>query len=372
MNTQNNGAQNDTRARIVDKRKNWEARVEMEIFKRPAAEMSVYDKMVYAILCGHANRDGNAMLYVRTIAEEASCSERQVRRAFYNLEARGLLVRRAQNAPGRGQTFNIYEIYGFDSYLSDVSPCQPATPPTAGQSCHPLPASQPTPCQSVIPPETVRQAPHDSQAEPNNVFKQPLYNSSKDNNIPPTPQGAGEGKTEISKPQSQSQSQKHDTEDKEQKCMERMPTATPSQEMPCQAAPTLVMDILAVFNEVLPELPKAEALTSSRTQAIKSRINDDPARQSPDWWRRYFERVRLFPWLMGNNPNNWKATFDWLTSEDGMRKVIEGAFTQAQRQSKEYSPEELREWQKRYTDERGIVDAKALYLDWRAKTAATR
>ena len=156
----------DTGARVVDKRRNWEARVEMEVFKRPSSELSTYDKLVYAILCGHANRDGNAMLYVKTIAEEASCSDRQVRRALANLEARRLLVRRSQNVAGQGQIFNIYEIYGFDAYLGGELPCQPVIPP--------LTDSHPTPCRSVTPPMTVSQAPHDSQAGPNNVVEQPL------------------------------------------------------------------------------------------------------------------------------------------------------------------------------------------------------
>ena len=134
----------DTGARIVDKRKNWEARVEMAVFKRPSSELSTYDKLVYSILCGHANRDGNAKLYVKTIADEASCSERQVRRALANLEARCLLVRRFQNVAGQGQTFNIYEIYGFDAYLSDEAPCQSAIPP--------MTVSHPSPCQPVTPP----------------------------------------------------------------------------------------------------------------------------------------------------------------------------------------------------------------------------
>ena len=119
----------DFGVRIVDKRKNWEARVEMAVFKRPSSELSTYDKLVYAILCGHANRDGNAMLYVKTIAKEASCSERQARRALANLEVRRLLVRHSQNVAGQGQTYNIYEIYGFDSYLSGELPCQPVMPP---------------------------------------------------------------------------------------------------------------------------------------------------------------------------------------------------------------------------------------------------
>jgi len=330
----------DTGARIVDKRKNWEARVEMAIFKRPASELSTYDKLVYAILCGHANRDGNAMLYVRTIAEEASCSERQVQRSLVNLEACGLLIRRSQSIPGRGQICNVYEVYGFDEYT-----------PGDSQSPHPVTDSRT--------PVTTSHPPGDCQSGPNNVFKQLPYNSKKEH-IPPTPQGVGEGNagSETSKPQNQ----KHDTEEKDES---RIPIPHFQEVSPHTA-------ILDVFNEVLPELPRAETLTSSRIQTLKLRINEDPARQILDWWRRYFERVRLFPWLMGNNPNNWKATFDWLIGENGMRKVIEGGFAQAPRSCQEYSPEELREWQRRYTDERGIVDAKALLQDWREKTAGNR
>ena len=97
------------------------------------------------------------------------------------------------------------------------------------------------------------------------------------------------------------------------------------------------------------------------------RISEDPARKDIRWWEEYFAGVRNYPWLMGNNPNGWKANFDWLTGEDGMRKVVEGAFTQAPR--REQSHEEMMEWQRRYTDERGIVDAKALLRDWRASVA---
>ena len=360
MKTQDTGVKTqDTGARIVDKRKNWEARVEMAVFKRPSSELSTYDKLVYAILCGHANRDGNAMLYVKTIAEEASCSERQVRRALANLEFRHLLVRRPQNVAGQGQTFNVYEIYGFDAYISGESHCQPVTPP--------LPVSHPSPCQPVTHPMTVSHTPHDSQAGVNNVFKQLHINSIKDNNSPLTPQGekGGIAEFENSKTQSQnkSQNQKHDTEAKDMK--------NQTSEHHFSGEP-LYAAILAAFNEILPELPQAEILTASRVQTLNLRIGEDLARQNIDWWKRYFERVRLFPWLMGRNPNNWKATFDWLISENGMRKVIEGNFTQASHPSQEYSPEELREWQRKYTDERGIVDAKALLRDWREKTARSR
>jgi hypothetical protein len=345
---------NDAGARVVDKRKNWEARVEMAVFKLPLSELSTYDKLVYAILCGHANRDGNAMLYVRTIAEEASCSERQTRRALSNLEARHLLIRRPQSAAGQGQTFNIYEVYGSDAYIFKENPAGKDGIQAHGMTVrHPLPDSHTSPCQSVIPPLTGGQAPPDSLAEPNNVFEQPLFNSSKDNNIPPTPQGEEREKNcESSKPQSQ----EYDTEGKDR-------NQGASQNPP---EPSPFLGVLDAFNEILPELPHAETLTSARIKNLNRCIGEDPARKELEWWKRYFRGVRDYPWLMGKNPNGWKANFDWLIGESGMRKVVEGNFPKIPGSG--FTEEEKRALQRKYTDERGRVDAVGLLWEWRQLT----
>jgi hypothetical protein len=70
---------------------------------------------------------------------------------------------------------------------------------------------------------------------------------------------------------------------------------------------------------------------------------------------------------MGHNSGNWKPTFDWLIAENGMQKIIEGGFIKASQ--KETQQMELRELQKKYTNERGLVDAKALLREWRERTA---
>jgi hypothetical protein len=276
-----------------------------------------------------------------------------------------LLIRRPQNYNKR-QTFNIYEVYGFEAYVSSESLAKltmKAGPGNASETSDPG-VSDSHPCmsdtlrQSVTSSPSVSHPKGDCVAELNNVFKQPLNNSLKNNNSPLTPQGVREGRGEKSEIQ-KTQNQRHDTEEKGR-----------SKETSAAYPEFLLQDaIWAAFNETLPELPRVEKLTTSRTRTLNFRIAEAPERKEIGWWRKYFERVRLFPWLLGQNPNNWKATFDWLIGEDGMRKVIEGGFTQASRP--EYSREELREWQRRYTDERGIVDAKALLRDWRASTAGT-
>jgi DNA-binding transcriptional MocR family regulator len=109
--------ENEARTVVADKRENWEARVQMAVITLPKNELSIYDKMAYAILCGHANRDGNAMLRVRTLAAEVGCSERQAQRALANLKACGLLTRSPQFSNGR-RIFNICKVYKFNMYAS--------------------------------------------------------------------------------------------------------------------------------------------------------------------------------------------------------------------------------------------------------------
>ena len=106
----------DVGVKIIDKRKNWEARVEMAVFRLSKDQLGTYEKLVYAILCGHSNKSGDAMLYAKTIADEASCSDRQVRRALANLEACRLIIRKAQYGQDGGRVFNIYEVYGIENY----------------------------------------------------------------------------------------------------------------------------------------------------------------------------------------------------------------------------------------------------------------
>jgi hypothetical protein len=345
----------DTGARVVDKRKNWEARIEMAIFKRPSNELSTYDKLVYAILCGHANRDGNAMLYVRTIAEEASCSERQVRRALSALEARHLLRRRHQSAAGQGQTFNIYEVYGFDEYSFKGNPSgRDGTQTPHLPDGHPLPDSHTPPCQSVISPLTEGQAPPDSQAGPINVFEQLLNNSSKEHTIPPTPQrgktqerGERGGNSESTRPEKQ----EHDTAGKDE-------SSKPDTEK------ELFETIREIYNSTLPELTQAERITDFRAKILRRRIRESPERKELSWWEKFFSRVRNFPWPMGKNKNKWQADFDWLIGERGMQKILEGAFLPFRNGAalNEATDEwrELEQLEKKYTNAEGLLDAKAV------------
>ena len=319
-------------------------------------DLSIYEKMIYIVLCSHAKKDGSCYPSVKKIAAEASCSRAKVFEALKTLEERGIIARNSQIFEGRGQTSNLYEILDINPRPQDGRGEGASLPPSTSETgasavqtgASTLETGASTTCTGGV---------HDADTN-NKVLEQYHMNNTKEQKSPlPTREERG---WEIESENSKTENQKPDTEEKNRNAK---PTSNCPELFPYTA-------ILAAYNEILSELPRAEVLTTSRTQTLNLRISEDSGRQNLDWWRRFFERVRLFPWLMGRNPNNWTATFDWLIAEDGMRKVIEGSFTQTQRT--EYSREELLEWQRKYTDEEGIVDAQALLRDWQAKTAGRR
>ncbi|MDR1621693.1 MAG: helix-turn-helix domain-containing protein, partial [Synergistaceae bacterium] len=203
---------------LIDKRRHWEARVEMNILRIP--ELTAYEKLVYIVLCGHADRSGGAFPSIAVLAQFSSCSKRQVFRALIMLEKCGLVGRIPRVVPGKGQICNLYEIHDFEDYVplseavdmpdearpDEQFPSESVTPPCDCQlphlvtdthppvtDSHPTPClsvmppvtdSHPTPCLSVMPPVTDRHTPHDCQSH----VTAP-YNSSKYNN---TSFGGGE------------------------------------------------------------------------------------------------------------------------------------------------------------------------------------
>jgi hypothetical protein len=79
---------------------------------------------------------------------------------------------------------------------------------------------------------------------------------------------------------------------------------------------------------------------------------------------------------MGRNKDKWRADFDWLIGERGMQKILEGAFLPFQSVAAlgEAGTEwqELEKLEKKYTDERGLVDAKAILREIDAATHRRR
>lgn len=100
-------------------------------------------------------------------------------------------------------------------------------------------------------------------------------------------------------------------------------------------------DIVALYHEVLPELPKVRVMDEARKKVIKalwtfvmtSTKSDGERRATTavagmSWLRGYFNRTRDNDFLMGKTPRapgheGWRCTLDFLCSPKGLKQVIE-------------------------------------------------
>jgi hypothetical protein len=126
---------------------------------------------------------------------------------------------------------------------------------------------------------------------------------------------------------------------------------------------------LNAYNTALPELPQTEKVTASRAKIIKQRIEEDVERRKLSWWKHFFLRVRGFPWPMGDNPSKWRADFDWLIGEKGMQKILEGGFGRASSPILGKGTKAGWELQKKYTDEGGRINGRAILREIQSSQA---
>jgi predicted transcriptional regulator len=300
-------------------------------------DLSIYEKMVYIVLCSHAKKDGPAFPSVKTIAREASCSRTKVFEALKKLEETGVISRSHRIFGNRGQTSNLYEI-------NDIEP-RPEARPQSEQGGR---ANSPSPSAERIEESAARTGgvrPADGHIR---VFEQDYMNKTKEQPTPPTPPeppGGRNGEGDFGNLKQKSNDTSNDTEKKDHET-ERKTAAFPLE-------PEVYDTIREIYNTVLPELAKAEKITFSRAKVLKHRLKEDPARRNPDWWKGFFKRVRDCPWLMGSSASHWRANFDWLVGEKGMQKILEGTFQR-------HSEPSL---QKNYMTKEGILDVKALLQD---------
>jgi len=96
-------------------------------------------------------------------------------------------------------------------------------------------------------------------------------------------------------------------------------------------------EIFALYHEMLPELPPAPNQTEKRKKNISQRWREtvkvpsaDGFKEMPcndlDFWRRFFNRVRNSPHLMGENERSWQANLEWITKKENFYKIIEGNY----------------------------------------------
>lgn len=82
-------------------------------------------------------------------------------------------------------------------------------------------------------------------------------------------------------------------------------------------------DIIAIYHEVLPMCPEVRLWTPARQSKLRARWNEDPKRQSLDYWRRFFNYVASCDFLVGKTKEPFFANLEWMVTPSNFTKIIE-------------------------------------------------
>lgn len=143
------------------------------------------------------------------------------------------------------------------------------------------------------------------------------------------------GSEAPSKPlRSQEQEQEQEQEKEQEK-------KKPSASSPAKLTTCPLDQIVAVYHEVLPELPKVRVMDKAREKAIRERWAWVMSSTRPDgtrraetleqgltWFREYFGLTRENDFLMGRTPRsgehaNWRPDIEFLCKSQGLKHVLE-------------------------------------------------
>ncbi|RLA93087.1 MAG: hypothetical protein DRG83_21535, partial [Deltaproteobacteria bacterium] len=98
-----------------------------------------------------------------------------------------------------------------------------------------------------------------------------------------------------------------------------------------QPPPCPHKEIIELYHEILPELPRVMGWKGTREQYLRTRWREDPQRQDLGWWREFFQKVRESDFLMGrvpprNGDRPFMADLEWLVRPNNFLKVLEGRY----------------------------------------------
>lgn len=85
--------------------------------------------------------------------------------------------------------------------------------------------------------------------------------------------------------------------------------------------------IIDIWHEVLPELPRVLRWQGKRKDHLQARWREDKRHQSVEFWRGLFEFIRESPWLMGQVDGRggrpFKLTLEWVVNPTNFTNIIE-------------------------------------------------
>lgn len=90
-----------------------------------------------------------------------------------------------------------------------------------------------------------------------------------------------------------------------------------------RAPPCPYEQIIALYHEHCPDLPRCLKRTASRDRHMAARWREN---HDLEYFRAFFQRVQTTPFLLGRGNGAWRADLEWLMKPEKFAKVLEGRY----------------------------------------------
>lgn len=85
-------------------------------------------------------------------------------------------------------------------------------------------------------------------------------------------------------------------------------------------------DIVALWNEKMPELPQVKKMGDPLKKKIRARWNGDKEAQTMGFWAGFLDYIRESDFLMGRTEKPFRASLDWICGPENWGKVYNGNY----------------------------------------------
>jgi uncharacterized protein YdaU (DUF1376 family) len=111
---------------------------------------------------------------------------------------------------------------------------------------------------------------------------------------------------------------------------EDMSSGAPDDPKPPQNGHCPHQEIINLYHETLPILPRIRVWGATRQRHLATRWKEDPKRQSLIYWRDLFTYIAKSKFLTGQtqdkNGRPFLASLDWIVQPENFAKIIEGRY----------------------------------------------
>jgi hypothetical protein len=90
-----------------------------------------------------------------------------------------------------------------------------------------------------------------------------------------------------------------------------------------------VKNLVSLFHQFCPSLPKIAKITTARLRHISARLAEYP---DSVWWENYFQKIEASDFLAGRtrpragSGQAFRASFDWIMNPANLLKILEGNY----------------------------------------------